>query len=247
MKPFNLEEYLANPERRVVTKAGNKVEIINTNGRKQFPIIGYVDDSEVPASWHSDGRFRKDCERIDPFDLFFADEESEDEVIRREIQAYFNDKKDYRSKWFNWVSRATTQEPAKWSEEAEKDIQEASKCLRDYANKCVQGENSKLYIQSLADRIKSLRPQPKAELTLLDKNIINAAVAFVEQNEHFNYWGGIDKHTVIKALRSLKPHWKPSAKQINKLFSIIAELRKNGRDDIADFLASLYGQLGKLI
>lgn len=54
------------------------------------------------------------------------------------------------------------------------------------------------------------RPQPKAELTLLDENIIKAAVAFVEQNDHFNCWGGIDKHTVIKALRSLKPHWKQS-------------------------------------
>lgn len=51
-------------------------------------------------------------------------------------------------------------------------------------------------------------PQPKAKLTRLDENIIKAAVAFVEQNDHFNCWGGIDKHTVIKALRSLKSHQK---------------------------------------
>lgn len=51
------------------------------------------------------------------------------------------------------------QSPVEWSEE-EKDLQEASDYLRDYANNCVQGGNSKLYIQSLADRIESLRPQP---------------------------------------------------------------------------------------
>jgi len=53
-----------------------------------------------------------------------------------------------------------------------------------------------------------IEAQPKVELTLLDKNIINAAVAFVEQNDHFNCWGGIDKNTVIKALRSLRPQSK---------------------------------------
>lgn len=52
------------------------------------------------------------------------------------------------------------EKPAEWSEEDEKDIQEASEYLRDYANNCVQGGNSKLYLQSLADRIESLRPQP---------------------------------------------------------------------------------------
>ena len=50
--------------------------------------------------------------------------------------------------------------PTEWSEEEEKDILEASRYLRDYANNCVQGGNSKLYIQNLADRIESLRPQP---------------------------------------------------------------------------------------
>lgn len=55
------------------------------------------------------------------------------------------------------------QKPAEWSEKDEKDIQEASDYLRDYVNNCVRGGNSKLYLQSLADRIESLRPQPKQE------------------------------------------------------------------------------------
>ena len=57
----------------------------------------------------------------------------------------------------NYNLKETKQE---WGKEEKKDIQEASDYLRDYANNCVQGGNSKLYIQSLADRIESLRPQP---------------------------------------------------------------------------------------
>lgn len=60
----------------------------------------------------------------------------------------------------DYLEKQKEQKPTERSEEEEKDIQEASDYLRDYANNCVQGGNSKLYIQSLADRIESLRPQP---------------------------------------------------------------------------------------
>lgn len=60
-------------------------------------------------------------------------------------------------KRYGYVSHIDT---SKWSEEDERDIQEASEYLREYANNYVQGGNSKLYVQSLADRIDSLRPQP---------------------------------------------------------------------------------------
>lgn len=107
-------------------------------------------------------------------------------------------------------------------------------------------EEERLYhkeIQCLK-KLKSLRPQPKAELTLLDKNIIEAAVAFVEQNNHFSYWGGIDKHTVIKALRSLKPHWKPTEDQMKALKNISYGSYQNGDGPI---LRELYEQLEKLM
>lgn len=98
----------------------------------------------------------------------------------------------------------------------------------------------------LLDWLKSLRPQPKAELTLLDENIITAAVAFVEQNDHFNFWGGIDKHTVIKALRSLKPHWKPSNEQMEALnaLNLHGDLSYVGQQKQ---LISLYQDLKKLM
>ena len=65
--------------------------------------------------------------------------------------------------------------------------------------------------------LKSLRSQRKVELTELDKNILEAAIAFVEQNDHFNCWRGVDKHTVLSALRSLKLHWKPTNEQMDAL------------------------------
>lgn len=70
------------------------------------------------------------------------------------------------------------------------------------------------WLKSLKDRV-----QPKVELTQLDKNILEAAIAFVEQNNHFNCWRGVDKHTVLSALYSLRPQntWKPSELQIEAL------------------------------
>ena len=163
MKPFNLEEYLANPERKVVTRCGKEVEIISAKGRKQFPIIGYVDNNQLPTSWCGDGRFMKDKEKINSFDLFFADEEdeeSEDEVIRKEILDYFNKKKDYRSKWFNWVNRATTQKPAKWSEE-DKIILEGS---------CDA-------LEILCNWLKNLRPVPNWKPSEEQMDALNSAVS----------------------------------------------------------------------
>lgn len=94
--------------------------------------------------------------------------------------------------------------------------------------------------------LKSLRPQPKAELTLLDKNIIEAAVAFIEQNDHFNCWRGVDKHTVIKALRSLKPRWKPSKEQMGFLLAVINDPNNAGSESCHLVLKELYEQLKTL-
>ena len=88
-----------------------------------------------------------------------------------------------------------------WSEEDERKLQKCIKIIERWE------EDHDIAYSPYSNLLKSLRPQSKDELTLFDKNIINAAVAFVEQNDHFNCWGGIDKHTVIKALRSIKPHW----------------------------------------
>lgn len=99
-----------------------------------------------------------------------------------------------------------------WSEKDEKMLNDTLNSLKRY-----QLSMPNFQVELQMRWLKSLRPQPKAELTLLDENIIKAAIAFVEQNDHFNCSGGIDKQTVIKALRSLKPHWKPSEEQMKAL------------------------------
>ena len=47
-------------------------------------------------------------------------------------------------------------------------------------------------------------------------------------------------------LLNKKLKWKPSEEQIDRLFSIVAALRKDYCEDMADFLASLYKQLKAL-
>ncbi len=43
MKPFNLEEYLKNPNREIVTRDGRNVKIICTNfDSEKYPIIGEI-------------------------------------------------------------------------------------------------------------------------------------------------------------------------------------------------------------
>ena len=45
MKQFNLEEYLKNPERKVVTGDGRNVRIICTDGKRcEYPIIALVEE-----------------------------------------------------------------------------------------------------------------------------------------------------------------------------------------------------------
>ena len=75
MKPFNLEEYLTNPSKKVMTREGKPVRIICTNRLSEnYPIIALVndEDSERCYSYTEFGKFNEhqniDCD----FDLFFA-------------------------------------------------------------------------------------------------------------------------------------------------------------------------------
>ena len=80
MKQFNLEEYLKNPSRKVVTRNGRKVKrILCTDARGQYPIVALVealdDGNESAFSYTKDGRFYPNEENI--YDLFFAPEKHE--------------------------------------------------------------------------------------------------------------------------------------------------------------------------
>ena len=76
MKQFNLEEYLANPSKKVVTRAGRNVRIICTDfNNPNFPVIGEIEGSKWPISFTTEGLFTDHAAR--DYDLFFAPEKHE--------------------------------------------------------------------------------------------------------------------------------------------------------------------------
>ena len=75
MKQFDLEEYLKNPSRKVVTRDGRNVTIHCTNFDGFSPIIAQTEGFCVSLAFHKDGKYFtiKDSD----FDLFFAPEKHE--------------------------------------------------------------------------------------------------------------------------------------------------------------------------
>ena len=78
MKQFNLEEYLKNPSRKVVTRDNRNVRIICTDAKGNRPVIGLVDykDYEGSYGYTKNGRIRDD-DYDGNLDIFFAPEKHE--------------------------------------------------------------------------------------------------------------------------------------------------------------------------
>ena len=88
MKQFNLEEYLQNPDRKVVTRDGRNVRIMCTNVKQgtdmgddtPVPVFALIDNGEEIGEcgfyYPSDGKFLR-TDRRHSNDLFFADGEEE--------------------------------------------------------------------------------------------------------------------------------------------------------------------------
>ena len=77
MKQFNLEEYLKNPSKKVVTRMGRKVRIICTDREDSiYPIIALIKDdkreSEILVTYSKDGIPAEYNEAY--YTLFFAPE-----------------------------------------------------------------------------------------------------------------------------------------------------------------------------
>ena len=74
MKEFNLDEYLKNPSKKVVTRDGRAVRIICTDAKGDEPIIALVynniREEENVYTYNRDGSFYGD--NYDCLDLFFA-------------------------------------------------------------------------------------------------------------------------------------------------------------------------------
>lgn len=79
MKSFNLDEYLKNPARKVVTRDGRKVRVVCTDKKGDYPIVALVEycdgTHECAYSFKKDGRFY-DNGSADK-DLFFVSEKHE--------------------------------------------------------------------------------------------------------------------------------------------------------------------------
>ena len=75
MKQFNLEEYLKNPTRKVITRGGSPVKIHCTNYTKNQFIIAEIEGTNLSETFDKDGKWLNfvDSEK----DLFFAPEKHE--------------------------------------------------------------------------------------------------------------------------------------------------------------------------
>lgn len=84
MRPFNLDEYLKNPNKKIVTRDKRSARIICTNKKSMqgYTIVALIDnsedsykDTEAAAIYNSEGRFNDVY--MDKNDLFFASEKRE--------------------------------------------------------------------------------------------------------------------------------------------------------------------------
>ena len=75
MKPFSLEEYLKNPNRKVVTRDGKLVKILCTNLISDKPVVAQIEGTGYSLSYTKDGKCSLCQDSID--DLFFAPEKHE--------------------------------------------------------------------------------------------------------------------------------------------------------------------------
>ena len=73
MEQFNLEEYLKNPSRRVISRNGIPVKIHCTNYFSVFPVIAEIEGSPYSESYNKDGKCCNGEDSDD--DLFFVVEE----------------------------------------------------------------------------------------------------------------------------------------------------------------------------
>ena len=78
MKQFNLEEYLKNPSRKVVTRDGRNVTIHCTNYRGNFPIVAEIEGLNYSTGFTKGGvHMYWNCIKETDYDLFFAPEKHE--------------------------------------------------------------------------------------------------------------------------------------------------------------------------
>lgn len=94
MKPFNLEEYLKNPNRKVITRDGRvvrKILCVDANS-KHYPIVALIKskdgNEEYPLRYTVNGQYCRGYEK--QVDLFFASEKHEGWVNVYKEDKFYN-------------------------------------------------------------------------------------------------------------------------------------------------------------
>ena len=79
MEQFNLDEYLKNPDRKIVTRDGYAVRILCTDKKGKWPIVALVckDEEEYVATYTRNGQKYIPKAEVSLNDLFFAPEKKE--------------------------------------------------------------------------------------------------------------------------------------------------------------------------
>ena len=80
MKAFNLEEYLANPSKKIVTRDGRKVKrVLCTDAMGPYPIVVLIEHhnntEDIAVQYTKDGKYFNDG--MNNKDLFFVTEKHE--------------------------------------------------------------------------------------------------------------------------------------------------------------------------
>ena len=105
MKQFNLEEYLANPSKKVVTRDGRSVKIHCTNYIGAQHIIAQVEGHDYSTSFYEDGKYTRDRDDSH-LDLFFAPEKHEGwiNVYRSVVSRIYDSEEAARKKGVNAIT-----------------------------------------------------------------------------------------------------------------------------------------------
>lgn len=100
MKPFNLEEYLKNPSRKVVTRDGRNVRIICIDQKGTlYKVIGLVDNGDKEKSYNFTLK-GESCFGVQTnIDLFFAPEKHEGWVnLYKNLEGFIVPSRIYQTK-----------------------------------------------------------------------------------------------------------------------------------------------------
>ena len=273
MEKFNLNTWLEDKSRKIVTRDGKPARIICYDVKKgkqddyNVPIIALVDRGEeigeMSYYYSEDGRFLKNPEQTHNFDLFFADEEEEltdfEKAVEKTIpykipidmlKSISQQLLDLAIKEIEKENPYSGNQKQEWSEEDEKLYISA---LWHIKNSCGNGgKDSGEYevynwLKSIKDRV---QPKPKQEWSERDEKMKNLIISTLTSMgtlnlERYHHMNLDEVKDWFKSIKS-QTHWKPSEEQMKALNTAVAVFRGlQGTYPIKD-IESLYNDLKKL-